>query len=1008
MINETTRIAWVLMLLVMAGACTSVKAQTPEAGPSNAGVQFDAAELKLLGEQLEQNPGDHLARRQYADALFAVKRYREAAAQYEVFLQHFQGAPDTIHRLLISIAGYPGDNDKGERLTARYLTFYPADHELYMRLGYFRLWQGKYEEALGAFERALQLRPDHFESQEGSLEARAAIELDQRLGRSIPTMVADSASVPLLDEQRFRFVNELMRYQRYSAAFDELMILAERHDQSRRWLALYAYIDAELTRLVGVSPAFPVDRYRYLLAHQPDNIQLRYALVEELVGYNRIGEAYETLLAPDHVNPFDSVYVDLLAQIDAKRDSWLNERIALLQDTLAQTPQDSELLRELIDLYHFARQPDMTLDLYRRWLTLCEEDRMGPDGQDADSAGTHIVKEDETAMAVRLNYAQALYDAGFYNEALKQTERLLTNTVQDIAPINLYIQLVTALGLPRERAMNMLTNYLVGDPSHVEARLQLSELYLADQQPLKADTLLRQAYTLGRPEDMGRINRLDFRIGSTLLRSEQDGIQQARDDALERAANGDYGAAIEAFNTYMERKNERTHADLRELARLHTAAGEFTRALSILYELHERSPSPDLWKDLGKNRYYLGDHAGALLEMEPYVEAYPRDIEAKALLRQIYVEVQQYALADSVARYTEATDRSTLNETYRRRVRERLDLLERAISTDYVGLVVPISQYIRAEGSITSYEHWAQGLLTQVTMPAEPRPFVLTAGLISHFVEGTRRLTADTPFSLSRVNQVLMGGYFDLTSPSARSFVGYTNRLRIDAGVFDYSGGRTAGFAELSYLRHQPDRYNASVSIRNTEGGIYLWSPAGGEFGLRLTQFETKWHTRDLLPDSTLRITAELDVNLVKGLRDSTQAQRRRNAGTDIRLEASYRLTNYLYAGLSFNAVSFRHTLETYFSPSRYRAYDLWVEYERELIGRWFSRSRLTTGIAFYRRGSFAIRGESDLIYRFADQLSFSINASAGYSVRLLDGGAALRDERFRMILFSAALYWTL
>jgi len=434
------------------------------------------------------------------------------------------------------------------------------------------------------------------------------------------------------------------------------------------------------------------------------------------------------------------------------------------------------------------------------------------------------------------------------------------------------------------------------------------------------------------------------------------------------------------------------------------------QAIGILDALQEKSYSPVIAREIARNRYYLKDHAGAIMVLEELLARHPRDVESRDLLQQVYLETQRYAQADTVyyERVRQVAENTHLKASYEQLVNEQIRLVERAIDTDFVGLIVPVSEYTRAEGSITSYEHWAQGLLTQVTLPAEPRPFMITAGLVSHYLEGTRRLLLDTPHALTRVNQVTVGSYFDLTAPDFKTRLAYTNRIWMQFGVFDYAGTRTMGYADVRYLKQKPGRYALSLGARSTEGALALWSPAGGEFGLRLIQFDVKGRSSSILPDSTLRVRGSLALNLVKGRSDSTLAGIGRNAGTDFKLEVSYRVLRNTYLGLAFSNIDYRHTLDTYFSPSNYRSYDVWVEYEREIFGSLFWRTRGTAGLVSYRRGAFAARLESDLIYRFHPHLSFNLSSSAGYSIRFLDGQGSLRDDRFRMFMLSGALYWTL
>ena len=943
--------------------------------------------LTELERYLANRPGDHQARRQYADKLYVDGRFQEAAVQYEIFLQHLQGAPDTVHRYLMAIAGYPGDNWRGERAAEHYLGFYPTDHELLMRLGYFRLWQGKYNGAVEAFQQALRYRPDHEPSREGLGEAQAGIELRNRLDTPPPTDVSDPSEYPQLDERRYRFIYELLNHQRYFSAYEQLMLLADRHDHTNRWLALYTEIDRLLVEATGTTPAFPIDRYSYLLSLQPDNRIVRYALVDALIENDRLEEAYETLLTLDHVDVQDSGFIARLNTLDDWKADWLEERIERLEDELEIQPDNEATLSQLAAFYQVARRPEDALCIYERWLAL------EPD-----------------AHEVRFEYARLLLDLGRAREAHSDVEKLVMGDSLNIDYIRLFTRASLMEGGDEARAISLLQAHLNRNTNDVDVLLDLAEIYLSIDDPQQADLLLRRAFTLGEPSDRNRLLYLDRQIEQALRRHERRSWQLALANAREKAQHGNYEEAIAGYESYFELKGVRTRPVLEELARIYALSGDHTMAVSIFEALQQYGYTASVAKEIARNRYYLTDHAGAIEELEAVVQKNPRDFEARELLQQIYHEVQRFAQADTTyhAHITEMADNTRLEGSYSERLIERINLIERAINTDYVGLVVPVSQYIRARGSITDYEHWGQGLMTQVTLPAKPRPFMITAGLISHFLRGTRRLLPGTPFSIARVNQVMAGTYFDLTAPEYDRGAGYTNRLWLQLGLFDYAGSRTTGFWDLRYLKKKPDRYTASIGARSTEGAVTMWSPAGGEFGLRLTQFDADIRSVHILADSLIRVRADVAVNLVKGLRDSTLAGRRHNVGTDARFEASIRFLPHSYVGLAYSNIDYRYTLDTYFSPKSYLAYDLWLEYENEILEQWFWRFRGTSGLISYRRRSFAARVETDLIYRFSPHLSISISGSAGYSVRFVNGEESLRDNRFRTYLFTGALYWTL
>ena len=168
----------------------------------------------------------------------------------------------------------------------------------------------------------------------------------------------DPSEYPQLDERRYRFIYDLLSYNRYFAAYEQLMLLAERHDGTQRWLQLFSQIDNALVREIGNSPVYPIDRYRYLLAHQPDNVAVRYALVDEYIDYDRIEEAYRILLAPDHVDSQDADYIHRLQMLDTRRNTWIKERIVELEKQLAEDPDDETKIERLITLFQIARRPE--------------------------------------------------------------------------------------------------------------------------------------------------------------------------------------------------------------------------------------------------------------------------------------------------------------------------------------------------------------------------------------------------------------------------------------------------------------------------------------------------------------------------------------------------------------------------------------------------------------------------------------------------------------------------
>ena len=974
----TGTLVWMLSSLTVGGIRMA-------AGQGASDTQDD--QLARLEERLVSDSTDTQAQRLLAEALYDRGELDEAADLYRLYLMRVQGEPYILKRYLVALSGNPGRYQEGASMAQRYLAYYPYDADLHMRLGFFQLWRGNLGAAEAAFKRALAYEPALEEAQTGLASTEEARALEQRLSSPPPLEPVPPEGYPELDERRFRFIDLLMRYNRYSDAYDQLFLLQPRHDGTRRWLALFAELDNRLVALTGTSRAFPADRFSYLLKNQPSDLTIRYQLVDALIEQQRIGEAFSILLDPRYIEANDPEYQSRLALLQDLRDVEVPRLIAEYESRLAADPVNRDVVLQLSDLYLSMGEGQKGAELMYVWL----------DGNPGDDA-------------MRRRYALMLSGAGNNGGAFEQATFLLDQ--DNTAPANqeVWVRVSLAAGIPDERSRQFLQDKLSRDPSDVEALLDLSEWHLMKEDPVLADQYLRRAFTEGLPADPARVNALDLLVERALLRKNLQEQQAQLNQARELAQLGRYRAAIDAYEAYFDRAGKRTLPHIKELAEIHALNGNYLQALSILERVQQEEYTIETAKQIARYRYYLADHSGAIHTLEGILATHPADMEVREMLQQLYLEVQRYNQADTVyfASIERLVQDGTSEPVFERALRQRIDLIEREINTDYVGLVVPVSQYVRARGSITDFEHWAQGLQTQVTVPETTYPLMLTAGLISHFVNGSRRLSPEPGFSQTRINQAFLGSYFDLTKPDPFTRIGYTNRIWMQAGLYDYEGARTTGFFDVRYLHYKKNAYLASVGLRSTEGSMALWSPAGGEFDLRLNQLDGRYTTTSVLPDSLLRIDLSAALNRVTGQPDSVITNVDSNTGLLLRAEISYRLGRHWYVGTSLNTIDYRHTLDTFFSPSKYRAIDGWLEYERELLGKWYFRSRATSGMVSYRRNSLSLRFESDLVYRFMNNLSFSINAQASQSVRFLDGSGNLRDDRYRMLIFSGALYWTL
>ncbi|GAB5520409.1 MAG: hypothetical protein RhofKO_26600 [Rhodothermales bacterium] len=1020
--------------------------------------------LDVLRQRLQNNPDDLKLRLQYADALFDAEQFRQAAQQYGIYLEDVQGAPDIIQRYLVAIAQYEGDDDLGERIALEYLSYYRTDDDLWMRLGYFRVWQGKYDDAIDAFEQALLLNPNNRDAQRGLqiaqnpatlegggqafpidvltaelrddpsqddkrwelielligagrfFEAQQNLEYFQSrygdetrwqelynltvaelarrggpgpagpVGDIVDRLQADLRSRPAQDEKRYRLARELVSRNRYFEAYETLTEyepFVERYGDDDRWLRAIIEIDDGLIRVTGESPIYEIDRLGYRLRFDPGNITTRYALVDALIEADRVQEAYDFILVAEAQAGNTPEYINRLQIINAERQRIAAARIVELENQLARNPNSGVALRELIDNYLVVGRSREVLSLYQRYLSAAEGD---------DN--------------LRLQYAQALRQNGFFADALNQIQMLIQRNPNDDEYKRQYAITAISSGQISPLAQEYLDAVLERNPNDPEVIIELAAFRLSQGDASEADRLLRSAYLIGDARYRDRLETLSQLIEREFIRAEEDEHTAVLNEAQRLAKLGQYRKSIEYYERYFQLKGgRRTRTELRQVADIYSAARDFRTSLAIYDELQQQFYEYEIEKEIAKNQYYRADYAGAILTLEGMLQENNSDYEAWLLLGDSNRELERYTQA--MLAYETAEEIAVDS----RLARERMVQLGSMLSVssggnDYASVVAPVASATVARGGGTNYERYMQGMLAQITIPA---PIVISAGIRSHFMSGTRRLIPDSETTRGRLNQVFAGAWLDLTPPVSYEVqtvqAPYTNRITVEGGIFDYEGGRTIGYGEARYWRQERGLYTASVGLRSTEGSLELWSPAGGEFQLRLNQFDVRGSTAAVFPDSLVKLSGVVAFNFVSddfGLNSAGGS----NFGTNVILDASYRVVPHTYLGISYYQLSYRDRTDIYFSPRDYQSYELFLEYEREMLRKWYFRVRGAVGIVARSSGFVSRRIEADWIYRFNDNLSFNLNGSVGQSSRQL--GQQVAFDEYNTFILSGQLYWTL
>lgn len=1024
-----------------------------------------SANLESMGRLVSLNPDNLAYRIRYADALYDARQFREAARQYGEYLDRTQGTPDVVQRYLIAIAAYPGDNDLGEAVAKRYTGIYSTNDDLWMRLGYFHIWQGEHNQAQAACEQSLKLNPNNQEAKDclgtardpGTvqtvsqypidvlyrelreepnndakryhlvdllIEAGRYFEAKQQLDVMAPRhrdapewtqrytlaenrmqteaqrrpaaatefivdrLIREVKTQPNNAAKRFELIEQFVKYERFYEAYDNLVILEPEYGTTREWVTLFVQADEGLINQQGQSPIYPVDRHTYRLRFDPNNQTVRYQLVDALVAADRYAEAYDVLTDLRYSNPLDPGYRGRLVAIEETRLNRALARVEELESMLAVNPADETAWRELIPLYTILNRSDDVIRAYVRVIELRPEDR-----------------------EIRAEYVDALRVNGYPEKASQQAAWLADRDPNNPVIQRLYVMTGFALDNLDARGEGFLSSLTANrNMKDTELLIEASAYRLRRGDLASAEILLGRAEQMQESRFATQIDAMKHLLARETLRREQEEQFAILNEARRLVAGRRFEEAIASYDKYFEVRGKRTRDELMELAGVYAAKKDYAESVSIYQSLLSELYEYDVAKEMARVQTYRQDWSGALGTLERLQQQNPRDYEVRFMQAEAMRNLGLYAQARAI--YEEALVIAEDSDYIEERtvgidgdIRAKLVESGEWTGMDFAGIIVPTADATRSRGGGTRYDRWAQGMQTQVTLPIHS---VLTAGINSHFISGSRRLVPGSEIVRGRVNQIFGGMYIDLTPPVSSIRASYTNRISGEVGVYDYEGQRTVLYGDVRYWRQELDKYYGSIGLRTGEGSVDLWSAGGGQFNLRLTQLDLRGSSMTLMPDSVLRVNGSIALNVVRDNFGNTASNNDTNFGTQIQLEAGYRIVPFTFLGVTYYQTAYRSTVDTYFSPRNYQSYDFFLEYEKDVADTSHIRVRGAIGIIARSSGFVGRRFEADYVKRIANKLSVSLRTTMGASTRTLGSGASSFIDQYNTFTFGGALYWTL
>jgi tetratricopeptide (TPR) repeat protein len=506
---------------------------------------------------------------------------------YDKYLYMEDGSPDEIIRYT-EILARNNHIQKGEPILKRYTQKFPTDQRLWSRYGYFELWLQKKRNAIDAFEKALAIKPYFKEAMNG---------LDLAKGNGYIYTVNDTS---------------------------------------------YRY--GKTIRGTGTKPQeYAIDKYFRMLKKNPNDTELRFKLIDELIKHSRLEEAHEQLLIllPDENIAGTDRFKNKLDYVTGLQDSTYNANIKTWSVEFEKNNNNRDAAVKLSDSYAHIYDYDNAIDVLEKYLATVKEN------EDLDlrfmltkySAWSYKWDKAYDQMAILLKYAPDNKDYKLFSA------RLIAWDVLNAKPEEI------------EKAKAILRDILKDDPKNLDAILAMCFLYSGTGNIAEAEKYLDMAKSISPGSK--DVEAVENHINTRAEVEKERKILSMRGEAGKLLDAGKFEAAADKYDEIMTKIDNPEKNILLEYAAYNTAAKRYNVAIKTYDKILQMGPDFDVASLRAANYLAAGDTMKALEELNALKVERPYDFSANVSLGDIYERMKKND--DAINLYESMLDANSKN-----------------------------------------------------------------------------------------------------------------------------------------------------------------------------------------------------------------------------------------------------------------------------------------------------------------------------------------------------------
>ena len=706
---------------------------------------------------------------------------------------------------------------------------------------------------------------------------------------------------------------------------------------------------------------YPIDRDYRLLRKHPNNVDLRFKLVDELIKAHRMEEALQQLniIGEDHSD--DPRYEKKLQYVNDYRDKVYSEKIDYYKKRIEKDSTDRKAVSKLAEYYSRLENYDDAYSLLNNYFEKVPN---------------------EKNKAIRFQYAKVAAWARDFDKSIQIMDGLLEED-----PNNLDYQLFRAQvsvwhNVDLDLAKQYLENVIAKKPNNSEAHLAFASLLVTQKDFDEAQKQADIAKKLSPKNHQNEV--LQSRIDFEKMRAKEEKLYEILNKGREKVIDGDCEGAIPFYEEYLS-KAEPNDLITKEYGDVLFCAHRYDDALSSYEDVLADGYNYDAALNRGKVLYAMGDSLASINAFRQLVTEEPEEFEPRLYLGDSYAKATYFDSARAVYDSLLTWD---LDSTEIAMVNQRIGWLP---VTGINAILATFPNYIGLAPSFTYYADNISFLYSKVGARLE----LGFTGYLSfgvsyyrHTLSAVRSSLNDSLLTRQANTGVVFTGDRKFTTFKGHVFVTLSPRLRFGGGFGSINS--SDGLNEIDndfFIRYEKkDLFSIAANYMRTDAAIVLYSPY-----LIDTRLTARFWGLDgyFQHESGLKLSSHFDyIRVTDG-----------DEGNNFWVRLGKYFYDYLSAGYEYSFSNWSFDSPSYYSPINYESHSIWMNASLEDSKKF----KLNIGgkMGYITSDRFLIlNGFIKGVYRPDNRLIIT--------GRLAAGSTAQNNSSYKSFSATLSAYWTI